>query len=151
MAAHPGPHPVLHLLRRVSVASHDHAHRIATDHGLGRTDLRAMTAMAEARVRGGQLTAGELATTLGLSPSATTSLLDRMERMGHVERVHDDHDRRRIVVTLTPAAAGEAREMFGPLAARIAELLPHYTEDELQVVERFLRDAADAIDTLDRE
>ncbi len=39
---------------------------------------------------------------MGASPSATTGLLDTLEASGYVLRVHDEADRRQVLVSLTP-------------------------------------------------
>jgi len=51
------------------------------------------------------LTAGELAVEAGLTTGAVTTVLDRLERAGYALRVRDTHDRRRILVELTPGRA----------------------------------------------
>src|SRR5262245_46732482 len=66
--------------------------------GLNRTDLRCLGILT----RVGPITAGQLAAAAGLSPGATTTAVDRLARVGYAERVHDEHDRRRIRVQATP-------------------------------------------------
>lgn len=51
----------------------------------------------------GDLGQNELAQCLGLTPSATTSLIDRLERFGMALRCAHPHDRRRSIVSLTDA------------------------------------------------
>lgn len=50
-----------------------------------------------------QLAASELATASMLTSGAMTNRIDRLEETGLVRRMHDDHDRRRVLVELTPA------------------------------------------------
>lgn len=50
---------------------------------------------------GARPTPGELASRMSLSPSATTSLLDRLETAGHIVRSRDSADRRVVTVTIT--------------------------------------------------
>ncbi len=52
---------------------------------------------------------GELARRLGVTKQAVTQLVDRLERLGYVERVRDSSDARSIVVRPTPRAAGGYR------------------------------------------
>jgi DNA-binding MarR family transcriptional regulator len=47
------------------------------------------------------LTPSELARRVGLTPAATTEVLDRLERAGHVERGPHPGDRRKVLVTIT--------------------------------------------------
>ena len=75
-----------------------------------------------------------LAEWLETHPATLTSRLDRMERAGHVTRVHDPADRRRLLVALTDsghalwqAAMGRQdlteRELLADLGPRDRELL----------------------------
>jgi len=47
-------------------------------------------------------TASELGRRLGVSKQAAGKTVDRLERLGYVERVDDEHDARRKLVRLTP-------------------------------------------------
>lgn len=47
-------------------------------------------------------TASELGRRLGVSKQAAGKTVDRLERLGYVERADDDHDARRKLVRLTP-------------------------------------------------
>ena len=49
----------------------------------------------------GPLTLGELVTHLGLSKSAVTELVDRVEAKGLTSRIRDDRDRRKVFLWLT--------------------------------------------------
>ena len=49
-----------------------------------------------------QLTIGELGRRTSLSKSTLTSMLDRMEKQGHIQRQDDPGDRRQIRIALTP-------------------------------------------------
>jgi len=94
------------------------AHESAT-HGLGVTDTRFLLHLAAAD---DQTTtpkrAGEL---LELSTGATTSLLDRLERHGHLERRPNPGDRRSILVHLTPSGAAVARAIVSAYADAFSE------------------------------
>ncbi len=46
----------------------------------------------------------ELAKKTGLAKTTLTSMLDRLERQGHVRRNYDRGDRRSVFITLTPEA-----------------------------------------------
>ncbi len=62
---------------------------VAESFGIKRSDLRAMELVS----RDGGLTAGLLATGLGVTTGAVTGLIDRMERMGYFRRQDDPDDR----------------------------------------------------------
>ena len=89
----------------------------ATRLGLGATDYQAHSLLA----LHDHLTTGELARILGLSPSATTRVVDRLVGLGLAERRSDPDDRRRTVVAATGAALpgldaqlADVRELVGP-------------------------------------
>jgi DNA-binding MarR family transcriptional regulator len=98
--------------------------------GIHRTDLSLLDALQ----LGGRMPAGELARRAGLSPAAVTAAVDRLERAGYVVRVRDEEDRRRVLVDVTEKMLGTAGEVYGPLAARSAELLEGLTDDQLRAM-----------------
>src|SRR5690242_6996906 len=63
---------------------------------LGRTDLRCLDWLT-----GGPRTAGQLAASTGLTPAATTTLQDRLDRRGLERRIRDLVDRRKVLVEMT--------------------------------------------------
>jgi DNA-binding MarR family transcriptional regulator len=87
----------------------------ARAHGLGRNDLNAIMWISEGTRSGHPMTAGELATRLGLGAPATTGLVDRLETAGHVRRERDPHDRRKVTIVMQPPALQLAMEFFVPL------------------------------------
>jgi len=85
---------------------------------------------------------GEVAAELGVAPAAVTNLSKRMQAAGMVERVGDALDARLTRLRMTPAgeqAGARAGAVLAELNARLAE---GFTEDELQVVARWLAQAA---------
>lgn len=141
------------LVRRVrdlSERSTRYADRAGAAHGLHRSDLSALLVLARAREEGrAPLSPGVLARELTLSPSATTTLLDRLERSGHVERSHDADDRRRVSLQMTMSAGQTAQAMFGPVAAAMAAAIDGFDDEEIAVVRRFLDAMIEAIDAQD--
>ena len=107
--------------------------------GVNRTDGRCLDIIDQ---RPG-ITAGELADAVGLSPGAVTTVLDRLERRGFVERKRDPNDRRRVVVEPTEAANRAAWEAYGPLGAMGAPLIAELSDDDLAKVIRFLKGGTD--------
>src|SRR5262245_29033631 len=76
--------------------------------GVNRTDLHCLNTIENA----GGLTAGQLATEVGLTTGAVTGVVDRLERAGLARRVADPGDRRRVKVEVTPAFYERAREIW---------------------------------------
>lgn len=90
--------------------------------GLGPTDYQASSLID----LGGPLTTGQLAQELGLSPSATTRVVDRLIDAGIAERVTDSADRRRTMITHTghlPDGLSELlEEVRHPIGQAVAAL-----------------------------
>jgi DNA-binding MarR family transcriptional regulator len=107
--------------------------------GIHRTDLSLLDVLQF----GGRMSAGELARRGSLSPAAVTAALDRLERAGYVRRVRDERDRRRVLVEVTDRMLEKADEVYGPLAARSAELLDDFTDDQLRAIVEALERGAD--------
>ncbi|SDC36614.1 DNA-binding transcriptional regulator, MarR family [Geodermatophilus telluris] len=133
------------LLRRLAVELDAVGQRFADEQGLGRTDVRALTALMDATRDGRGLTAGGLGTAVDLSSASVTALVDRLERMGHVHRERDEADRRRVVVAVSDTAMAAGREFFGALQEDLVAAMEGYTDAELAVVRRFLTDMTEVI------
>lgn len=104
--------------------------------GINRTDLHCLNAIENA----GGLTAGELASEVGLTSGAVTGVVDRLERAGFARRVPDPADRRRVKVEVTPEFYARAERIWGPLAAEWeTSLASRFTAAELARVTEFLR------------
>lgn len=122
-------------VRRFAEAVEHLQHDWAATTGLHRSDLAALTHLAGAD---DDLTMRQLADRLGLSPAATTALVDRLEGRGHARRGRHPDDARRVTVALSDEAAALAGRYFGELAGRVLAVLERFDGDELEVLERFL-------------
>lgn len=87
--------------------------------------------------------AGEIATEIGLTPAAVTSLVDRPEARGFVERRRSETDRRQVLVAMTDAARKATLRYYGPIATDGEALQEDFTTAELAVVHRFFAAALD--------
>jgi DNA-binding MarR family transcriptional regulator len=81
--------------------------------------------------------AGEIAAEIGLTPAAVTSLIDRLEARGFVERRRSETDRRQVLVAMTDAARKATMRYYGPIAKDGTALQEEFTTAELAVVRRF--------------
>ncbi|MFC9908613.1 MarR family winged helix-turn-helix transcriptional regulator [Streptomyces sp. NPDC059862] len=129
---------IVHLLRAVTVELGLHSTRFANRSGMHPTDVRALIALMDAARGGEEMTAGRLGTALGLNSAGTTSLIDRLERAGHVRRVRGGRDRRKVVVEVDERAVELGWSFFGPLIERAVELLRGYDERERAAIRGFL-------------
>src|SRR5689334_20829226 len=77
---------VVHQLRAVTVELNLVAAEFADANGLHVTDLRAIIELLDAERDGLVATPGWLAERLRLGSASATALVDRLERLGHVQR-----------------------------------------------------------------
>jgi DNA-binding MarR family transcriptional regulator len=109
--------------------------------------MRALVAIMDA-ARGGQaMSPGRLGEELGLTSASVTALLDRLEQAGHVHRVRDQHDRRRVTLDIDQQALALGAEFFGPLNTRLLKAMDEFSQTDLKVVGRFLEAMTDVIVT----
>src|SRR5688572_16544770 len=105
----------VHLLRAITVELDQVGGRFAADNGLHPTDLRALICLLDAARVQVPATPGWLAGQLGLNSAGTTALVDRLEKAGHVRRVRDTSDRRRVLLEVDERAVALGWAFFGPL------------------------------------
>ncbi|MGB5951246.1 MAG: MarR family transcriptional regulator [Ornithinimicrobium sp.] len=128
-----------------------YADSVGHDLGLHRSDLMAMNLMSQASMDGHSMTPGEVAKKMSLSAAAVTALVDRLEDVGHLVRHPDANDRRRVRLAVSTQAERASRAMFRPMNERLYAALAHYTDEELDVVVRVLRDVTDAVEKADAQ
>ncbi|HEX8803006.1 MAG TPA: MarR family transcriptional regulator [Acidimicrobiales bacterium] len=92
-----GPAAVLDGLVRLAAQVHDHVGDIAARHGLTAQQALILRSLDEPRPM------RAMAHHLGCDPSNITGLIDRIERLGLVERSPHPADRRVRLLSLTPA------------------------------------------------
>jgi DNA-binding MarR family transcriptional regulator len=129
---------LIDLLRSFTIEIDRFIEAFSSAHGLHRTDLNAVQHIWDANSEDRPLTAGELSRLLSLSPAATTALIGRLERAGHVLREHDTLDRRRVHLRMQPPAQELAMAFFIPLGARMREAMAAYNEKEIVFVATFI-------------
>ncbi|TDC59292.1 MarR family transcriptional regulator [Micromonospora sp. KC207] len=125
-------------LRRYSIDAQHIGHAFAGLHGLNGTDLHALVAVVDAEFAGAPITPGRLGEKLNLSSGSVTALIDRLERAGHVRRDRDSSDRRKVFLRYADRGAALAMEFFRPLGNRTDAAMADFSEDELEVVRRFM-------------
>jgi DNA-binding MarR family transcriptional regulator len=103
--------------------------------GVNRTDIRCLDVLLEQR----ESTPGRLAEAVGLTTGSVTAMLDRLERLGYVERTPHPTDRRRFDVRPTQRTIDAAIALYGPLVEGAQRILGRYSIDELELLIDFLR------------
>jgi DNA-binding MarR family transcriptional regulator len=132
---------LIRLLQRYVVEAVQLGRAFAVRHHLHPTDWSALLAVIQGDRVGTPLTPGELGERLGISSGATTAVVDRLERAGHVRRERDDRDRRRLTLHREESAITLLAAFSEPLDAAMDAIVVGYECTELEVVQRFLGDA----------
>lgn len=126
----------LRLLRATRAAERELSEFVRTEHD---TTLPRFDVLAALHRADGPMTMGELSRQLLVSNGNTTTVIQRLEADGLVERTSPEHDRRVIRVTLTPSG----RRYFTRLAAdherRVDALFSVLAEDELAQLDELLQ------------
>jgi len=125
------------LLRQLQTAMGDAETALARRLGIGPTDLAAMTHLTFAPTPIGPR---ELSGRLGITPGATTELVDRLERAGRLERRRDTVDRRRVQLHASAATLAEVAGALGPLLAALDGVAARLDTQDRDVVTRYLGD-----------
>ncbi len=111
-------------------------YQVAEHTGLGPTDLQCLGLLQ----LHGPLNAGALARGTGLTTSAITAAIDRLERSGFARREHDAADRRRVMVKLDEKQLQDKiLPLYASKAAGKARVFGRFSDEELAAVRDFLQ------------
>lgn len=126
-------------LAELQAAYDDRDRAMAEALGVNRTDLRCLDLI----VRGGPQTATELGARLHLTRGSMTTLIDRLERAGYVERRDDPRHARRKPVAPTRKLLDALAPLVKPAVAYGQARLARYSDDELRFILDFVRETLD--------
>ena len=82
----------------------------------------------------------DIAKKMGHSTAAATGLVDRLEKIGYVERVHAAEDRRKIMVRITQKGIELVAHMRKEIATDLAGIMDEADSDEAETID-FARQA----------
>jgi MarR family transcriptional regulator, lower aerobic nicotinate degradation pathway regulator len=102
--------------------------------GLRRSHFLVLSALAER----GAASQAALGRRLFIDRSEMHGLLGELERRGHVARVRDQHDRRRMLVDLTPAGARALKRLDKRIQAAQEALLTPLSATDRRELERLM-------------
>lgn len=111
---------------------------------LHRTDLNALSIVMDQAHHGHVVTPGVLSRTMSLSASATTSMIDRLEKAGHVVRSAHPEDRRSVMIELTSYAEETGDRLFQPLAQATGAVFDAYRDEQMRFIIEFLNQLSTA-------
>ena len=107
--------------------------------GLNVTDMECLRLLFQK----GIATPSELSRFTGLTSGATTAMLNRLEKVGLIERRPNPNDRRGTLIAPAPSSAAKAVSWFESARKAQDELITSYSESELEIVadtfERFAK------------
>jgi DNA-binding MarR family transcriptional regulator len=106
--------------------------------GLNITDHKCLGFLLEE----GPQTAGRLAELTSLTTGAVTGVIDRLEKAGYVKREKDPHDRRRVMIAPAFDSQTKMGTLFVSLYESSIEMCSHYTDQELNVILRFVTESS---------
>ncbi|MGW7533577.1 MarR family winged helix-turn-helix transcriptional regulator [Amycolatopsis sp. NPDC054798] len=134
-SALPGPgNAVMERLQEVGTLTRVIEKRLSGALGINPTDLSAMEHLAGE----GPLTAKELADRLRVSTAASTHVVDRLEKAGHVVRRPHATDRRKVLVEPVQESMDRLFGHLRPLLHGIEDLVEALGPDGRDIVENFL-------------
>jgi DNA-binding MarR family transcriptional regulator len=131
------PAELLTALRRFGLENDRLDAMVARRLGAPPVEFKAMDHLQEA----GQLTPGQLADRLALTSGAVTAVIDRLERLGWVERVPHPSDRRSLIVRKAAGSESVAVELYGPFARAVCKAAARLSAAERNAAVRFLQEA----------
>ncbi|MCK8467449.1 MarR family transcriptional regulator [Microbacterium sp. KSW4-16] len=137
---------VLNMLRRYRAAETAMRARTRASMGMNETDLMALRFLLREQRAGRIVRPIDIAKMLDISTASTTTLIDRLEKGGHVRREPHPTDRRAGVVVPTVSSDEEVRATLGAMHRRMLALVDELSDDERAVVTRFLAGMTAAIE-----
>jgi DNA-binding MarR family transcriptional regulator len=81
------------------------------------------------------LTMSDIAKKMGHSTAAATGLVDRLEKLSYVERIHAAEDRRKIMVRITQKGVELVSRMRREIAIDLADMLSNMDQEESDTVD----------------
>jgi len=89
------------------------------------------------------LTMSDIAKKMGHSTAAATGLVDRLEKLDYVERVHAAEDRRKIMVRITQQGVELVAHMRTKIASSLSDVMSDMDEEESDTIAAANRALAD--------
>lgn len=125
---------------RLARLAGDEMQRVYAGFGIGRPEFDVLATLRRSGAPY-QLSPGALAASMMLSSGGTTARLDRLEQAGLVARAPDPHDRRGVLVRLTPRGVEVVDEAVTAGLAQQQRLLAHLTPARQRQLNALLREA----------
>jgi len=134
------PHEATMLFRQLLELSEGYTKFMGSALSVNDTDFKAMGALMEV----GPMSAGDLAKSIGVSPAAATSVIDRLVASGHVAREPSKTDRRALLVVPNPASVEKAWAHLAPIIQASEGTIRDMDTRDQHAVLAYLRAMTDA-------
>jgi DNA-binding MarR family transcriptional regulator len=131
--------PIGQRLQSISILTREIGKKIGETLGVNVTDMAAL----EQLLTSGPLTPGELAVRLKVTTAASTQIVDRLERAGHVSRQRQANDRRKVLVVPTANSVDKAFDELAPMLDGLSGVIAGLGQGDRQVIEQFLDQVID--------
>ncbi|NNE91782.1 MAG: MarR family transcriptional regulator [Verrucomicrobiales bacterium] len=89
------------------------------------------------------LTMTQISNKMGHSTAAATGLVDRLEKLGYVQRLHAADDRRKVMVQITRKGIELVSRLRNLIANNISDVMSATSEDDVQPVYSHLKEFLD--------
>ena len=139
----PDQMPLGKLIPCVSSVITRYFHHVVAEHGLTRTSLAVLGALA---AQDG-LSHRELAEHVLLTPATLTPVLDALEGSGDIRRDRDPEDRRVVRLHLTDLGRLRFGAAAGVVAAAFRTRMPHPSPEQEKIIRDYLLDVLAALGT----
>jgi len=106
--------------------------------GVNATDMKCLDMI----MLNGSASPTQVSEQTGLTTGATTAMLDRLEKVGLIERHPHPKDRRATVLVLSGGAKRKLHELFESLSMAMEKLVSGYSEKQLEVLVDFFASAS---------
>ena len=139
---------ILRSLRCVIRAVDKYSHKLNTELGLTTPQLLCLDTLAKNER---PLTLTELAETVNLGASTVNGIVDRLEAKQYLIRHRSAHDRRQVLLQLTPAGQGVVEKAPSLLQDRLSAALGKLPEAEQRMITEAFERVVDLmeVDTMD--
>jgi DNA-binding MarR family transcriptional regulator len=115
-------------------------HQVSARLGLRADDIQCLDLITSH----GPLSPTALARRAGLHPATLTGILDRLERGRWITRERDPADRRGVLIRALRDRSADILGLYAGMNASMTKICAGYTNTELDLIARFLRQTAQA-------
>jgi DNA-binding MarR family transcriptional regulator len=134
-------------LRSLTAESDQIGRAFANQHQLSANDFAALLHIMVGDDAGEPLAAGQLRDAMGLSGGAITYLVERMIASGHIRRIDDPNDRRKVLLRYAEHGMEVAAEFFVPLATHTKNALADLPDEDLVAAHRVMHALIEGLQT----